>query len=210
MKRRWRVRNVGCVAILLLGSLVVTACVVYFFRPMRREPELPVQQLLHEQLRVFPPGWILDTPEVSTDSDFTWGVWAVTAHFYYQNHLEYVSEEIHVFNDPTRAHILFRTTSRLSPSMGYQTFIPAEWTYRPSGAQQFEIRCVKGETKIKSCEVGMRYEEYVIRLYVPVGSLLSLEEMKDILEVIDREMTVFLEDSTLRSGFRLAPRKLDK
>jgi len=204
--KRWQ--HIGCFLAMLLGCLGLGGCAVRFFQSTRREPELSVQQLLHKQLEVFPPGWTLDGAEIWTDTDFTWARWAVAAHFGYEG--DFVSEEVHIFRNPLVARIITRPSPpSLAARKGY---IPEGWTYRPPHADRFEFGCSGGEgvSQPKWCSLILRYEEYIIVLGAPIGDHLTLSDLQRILEVIDKEMNDYLQHSTLCPGLRSVPASLDE
>ncbi len=53
-------------------------------------------------------------------------------------------------------------------------------------------------------------EEYIIVLSTPIADYMTLEDLKRLLEVIDREMADFLQHSTLHPGPRKVPTSLDE
>jgi len=98
----------------------------------------------------------------------------------------------------------------LSYSPGY---IPREWSYHPSHANRFEFRCWGGDgiAKPEWCSFILRYEEYIIAFDTDMvrdltrEDIMTLEDLRRIIEVIDHEMADYLKRSTLRPGPRLVP-----
>jgi len=210
MSGRWRVGCVGCLLVILLGSLTLGGCAVRFFQSTYREPELPIRQLLHKQLEAFPQDWTLSDLQIQTDSDFTWACWAVTANYNYKRGLDFAGEEIHVFRNSFVAKAIpHPSPSSLSAGKGY---IPQRWTYRPPHADRFEFGCSGGDgiSQPEGCSLILRYEEYIIVFGTPVGSHMTLDDLRRILEVIDREMFDYLESSTLHPGPRSVPTTLEE
>jgi len=216
MKEWWRIGCVGCLLVVLLGGLALGGCAVRFFQSTRREPELPVQQLLHKQLEAFPPGWTLGKIDVVTDSDFTWARWAAVVNFWYKDGvrispgIDYAQEEIHVFRSAFMARVIpHPSPSSLSAAEGY---IPQGWSYHPLHADRFEFGCGGGDgfSQPEGCSLILRYEEYTIVFGAPIGDHMTLNDLQRILEVIDREMTNYLQSSTLRSGSRSVPTTLNE
>ncbi len=216
MRRWWRAGCAGCLLVVLLGGLILGGCAARFFQSTQREPELPVNRFLRKQLEVLPPGWSfskVDAKDISTDSDFTWARWAVWTGFEYKASLEtsrrnLISEEIHVFRSPFMAKI----TLSPSPSSVYagEGYTPEGWAYRPPHANRFEFGCEGGDgvAQPERCSLILRYEEYVIVLSTPIADYMTLEDLKRVLEVIDREMADFLQHSTLQPGPRKVPESL--
>ena len=206
MRRKWQ----GIfLLVAFLGILTVVGCAARFFQPAFREPELPVQPFLLKQNDVLPLGWTLGRVNVWTDTDFTWAGWAVSTGFTYKNYLDDISEEIHVFGNPFAARlILSPSPSSVNAGKGY---VPRGWTYRPPHAQRFEFGCTGGDgaNQPEGCSLILRYEEYVIVLSTPIAEYMTLEDLRRLLEVIDREMADFLQHSTLRPGPRKVPESLD-
>ena len=217
MSERWRVGCVLCMLILLLGGLALGGCVARYYQSTEREPELPVNQFLQKQLEALPPGWTfhkVSASDIWTDTDFTWARWAVASSFQYKITLETyrrnrIYEEIHVFWNSFAA----RVNSRPSPSSvnAGKGYVPEGWVYHPPNADQFEFGCEGGDGAVqpKWCSLILRYEEYVIVLSTPIAEYMTLEDLRRLLEVIDREMADFLQHSTLRPGPRKVPESLD-
>ena len=202
-------RRAGCLLAALIGCLALGGCMVHFFLPTQRRPELPVQQLLNRQLQVFPAGWSQSKPEVVTDTDFTWANWAVAATYRYKDGLHFATEEIHVFGNPFAAQII----SSPSPASTGATkgYTPQGWTYRPLHADRFEFGCT-GDNKAfpEGCGFIIRYSEYVIVFSTPVNGYMTLQDLTRVLDVIDREMDQHLQSSSLQQGTRLIPTALDQ
>ncbi len=212
--------RLGCGLFLLglaLWGGLLGGCGVLLW-PRYREPELEVERLLERQAAVLPPGWGfpgLKGHSVRTTDDDTWAVWAVYASF--QNdavslrahNLDEISEEIHVFANPFEAWLI-SNPSPASIHAGKGT-VPSEWRYRPPHAEGFAFGCVEGpEGQIGWCSAKLRYEEYMIVLFVPLSEAMTLGDFRRLLEVTDQEMTAFLERSTLRTGRRGVPEELRK
>jgi len=66
MKGHWRAGCAGCLILILLCSLALGDCTLRFFQSMQREPELPIQQLLHRELEAFPSGWTLGKSDMTS------------------------------------------------------------------------------------------------------------------------------------------------
>jgi len=213
MKRQW---SVGCGLVLLLSGLVLGGYLARYYQSTQREPELPVNQFLRRQLEALPPGWSfhdVNASSIWTDTDFTWARWAVASGFLYKvssktYRRNQISEEVHVFWNPFAAKV----NSHPSPSSidAGEGYVPKEWEFRPPNADQFEFGCEGGDgsTQPKWCKVILRYEEYVIVLSTPIADHMTLNDLKQLLEVIDREMADFLQHSTLRPGPRKVPTSL--
>lgn len=98
----------------------------------------------------------------------------------------------------------------LSYSPGY---IPRGWSYRPPHANRFEFRCWGGDSiaKPELCSFILGYEEYIIAFATDMvrdltrEDVMTLKDLQQIMEVIDREMADYLKSSTLRPGPRLVP-----
>lgn len=215
MKGHWRAGCAGCLILILLCSLALGDCTLRFFQSMQREPELPIQQLLHRELEAFPSGWTLGKSDIITDTDFTWAHWAVFVNFNYKNGLriaeglKFAGEEIHVFNNSFAARLIsYPSPSSLSAGKGY---IPKGWTYRPPHAERFEFGCSGGDglTQPEGCSFILRYAEYIIVFSTPIADYMTLDDLQRVLEVIDQEMTRHLKNSTLRPGPRPVPAALD-
>lgn len=214
MSKWWRAGCVGCLLLFLLVGLGVGGCTVRFFQTMQREPELVVEQFLYKQLEALPPDW---TPAwapgellIWTDTDFTWASWAIATGFNYKRGLKYIHEEIHVFRNSFAARIIsYPSPSSLSAGEGY---IPKGWTYRPPHADRFEFGCRGGDgvSQPEGCSLILRYEEYIIVFSTPIGSYMTLDDLRRVLEVIDQEMSNHLKNSNLRPGPRPVPTALDQ
>jgi len=206
----WRsVRCVACLLVIVLGFALAGGCTSQALRSFQREPELPVHQLLYKQLGALPADWTLEKPDIWTDTDFTWARWAVVVNFEYKDGSDFAGEEIHIFANPFLARITrYPSPSSLSAGEGY---MPQGWTYRPPHAQRFEFGCTGGDgaNQPEGCSLILRYEEYVIVLSTPIAEYMTLEDLRRLLEVIDREMADFLQHSTLRPGPRKVPESLD-
>ncbi len=210
MSRWWRAGCAGCLLVVLLSGLALGGCATCFFQTTQREPELPVKRLLRKQLEAMPPGWSLGKADIWTDTDFTWASWAVAVNFRYKNERIFLREEIHIFSNPFAARIILRPSPpSVNAGKGY---IPNGWAYRPSHADQFEFGCGGGDSvsQPEGCSLILRYEEYIIIFGTPIGSYMTLDDLKRVLEATDQEMSSYLETSTLRSGPRVAPTTLDE
>ncbi len=215
MSKWQRTGCIGCLIVMLSGMLALGGCAMLFLQSTQREPELPIRQFLQRQLEAFPPTWTIviggDIDYIHTDTDFTWASWAVTAAFWYKDGVRIspgiaeAHEEIHVFRSSFMARITpYPSPSSLSATEGS---IPQGWTYRPPHASRFEFGCVGGDSVVQPewCGFIVRYEEYIIVFSTPIRSYMTLEDLQRVLEVIDREMTNHLKNSTLRSGPRSVP-----
>jgi len=200
---------IGCLFIVLFGSLVLGSCVRRYLQPTQRKPELSIRHFLESQLEALPPGWTLGKADIWTDTDFTWAQWAVAVNFKYKKSLHFAGEEIHVFPNPYLAQIIERPSpSSVTAGTGY---VPMGWTYHPPHADQFEFGCSGGDevAQPEGCSLILRYEEYVIVFGTSIADYMTLEDLKRLLEVIDREMADFLQHSTLQPGPRKVPKSLD-
>lgn len=216
MKGRWRAGCVGCLIVVLLSILALGGCAARFFQSTQREPELPVQQLLHQEFEAFPSGWTLGKSDIVTDTDFTWARWAVFVNFNYKDGLRvaeglrFAGEEIHVFDNSFAARVISHPSPpSLSAGKGYT---PKGWTYRPPHAERFEFGCSGGDgfAQPDGCSFILRYAEYIIVFSTPIGTYMTLDDLRRILEVIDQEMTHHLENSILGPGPRPVPTALDE
>ena len=208
---------VGCMLVLLLCGLILGGCVVRYYQSTQREPELSVNQFLQKQFEVLPPGWTFQKVRASdiwTDTDFTWARWAVASGFQYKVTLEtyrrnQIYEEIHVFWNAFAASV----NSRPSPSSvnAGKGYVPKGWVYHPPNADQFKFGCEGGDgvARPEWCSLILRYKEYVIVLFTPIAEYMTLEDLRRLLEVIDREMADFLQRTTLRPGPRKVPESLE-
>ncbi len=208
----------GCLIVLLLSGLALGGCAARYYQSTQREPEIPVNQFLRRQSEALPPGWSFQEEDVSnieTDTDFTWARWAISSGFQYKATLETygrdrIFEEIHVFWNPFAAKVI------LSPSPGSvyagKGYIPESWTYRPPHANRFEFGCEGGDgiAQPEWCSLILRYDEYVIVFSTPIVDYMTLDDLKQVLEVIDQEMYNYLQNSTLRPGPRQVPTSLDE
>ncbi len=229
MKSWQRAGCIGCFIPIILGLLALGGCVMLFSRSTQREPELPVRQFLQEQVEAFPSTWYLDENDIRlwTGPDdphgkFTNASWAVAADFWYKDGvriskgLATAHEQIHVYKSSLHARTVSYPSEYwatywegwITPGEGY---IPQGWRYRPSHADRFELRCWGGDGIVQPelCGFIVRYEEYLIVFDTPIASYMTLEDLRRILEVIDREMVDFLQHSTLRPGPRKVPESLD-
>jgi len=210
MREWWRAGCIGCLSVVLLSMLALGGCAARFFQSTQREPELPVRQLLHRQLEAFPPGWTLGKADIWTDTDFTWARWAVAVNFWYKDDQIFAGEEVHIFRSSFAARI---TLSPSPPSVSAgKGYVPKGWTYRPPHADRFEFGCKGGDgvSQPEGCSLILRYEEYIVVFATPIGSYMALDDLRRILEVIDREMFDYLESSTLHPGPRSVPTTLDE
>ena len=189
-----------------------------YYQSTQREPELPVNQFLRKQFEALPPGWTfhkVDTSNIWTDTDFTWARWAIASGFRYKKvtletyRRDQISEEIHIFWNSFAAKVNSRP-SPLSVNAG-KGYVPKGWVYHPPNADQFEFGCEGGDgvAQPEWCSLILRYEEYVIVLSTPIADYMTLEDLRRLLEVIDREMADFLQHSTLHPGPRKVPKSLD-
>jgi len=208
-----RRRYVGCYGSLLAVFLILGGCTAGYFRSTQREPEIPIKKLFQNQQEVLPPGWTfsgIDASDIQTNTDFSFARWAVGVNYYREFGLVSISEEVHVFWNSFAARVILSP----SPSSVYagEGYIPAGWTYRPPHADRFEFGCNGGDgvAKPEGCSLILRYAEYTIVIGTPIADYMTLDDLQRLLEVIDREMTDFLQHSTLRPGPRRVPRSLDE
>jgi hypothetical protein len=209
---------VGCLIVLLLSGLALGGCAARYYQSTEREPEIPINQFLRKQLEALPPGWSfqgVDVSDIETDTDFTWARWAIASGFQYKATLEtyrrdQISEEIHVFWNPFAARIILSP----SPSSVYagEGYVPKGWSYHPPHASRFEFGCEDGDgiAQPEWCSLILRYDEYVIVFSTPIADYMTLDDLKRVLEVIDQEMSTYLQHSTLRPGPREVPSSLDE
>lgn len=197
-------RHLSFLTFILLGGITIWGCIGSF----KRVPELPVQQFFQKQLEALPQGWVLSKPELWTDTDFTWALWAVAVNFEYKDGIHFAGEEIHIFATPHLAQTI-KYPSAPSTSAG-EGFVPRGWSYRPPHADRFDFGC-RGEmeSQPQACTFIVRYKEYIIVFGTPIGDFMTLEHLQQLLELIDQEMIEFLQHSTLQPGSREVPKVLD-
>lgn len=225
MKSWQRVGCIGCFTLIILSLLALGGYAVLFSRSTQREPELPIRQFLQKQVEAFPSTWYLEEDDIELwtgaadpHGKFTNASWAVAADFWYKDGvriskgLATAHEQIHVYKSPLNARMVSYPSEYwatywegwITPGEGY---IPQGWRYRPPHADRFELRCWGGDgiAQPELCSFIVHYEEYIIAFDTPIASYMTLQDLKRVLEVIDREMANYLANSTLRPGQRKVP-----
>ena len=178
----------SCLHFLLLAmsATIISGCAELLVR----EPQLPGNQLLQSQFEILPTGWIYEPisgRNVWTDSDFTWGVWAIWTSFKRKDPREgNITVEVHAFPN----HQLAKRFRWPSPIIRRE---PVQWTFSPPTADEFIVEC--GNQQYQSCAFNMRYDEYRVILRLSVGENLSVKDVDRLLAVTDKFMQNYLANS---------------
>ncbi len=225
MKSWHRVAQWGCLSLILLSACAIGGWIMRIAYSTRREPELAIRSFVRKQLAAFPPGWYVDESHMTLwtstrdpHAKFTNASWMVAVDFWYRGNtrltkgIAVAHEQIFVYKSPLDAR------STAYPSEYWATYwegwitsgrgnIPSGWRDRPPHADRFELKCWGNDpiTKPELCSLILVYEEYFIILDTPIGDYMTLNDLRRIVDLIDREMTDHLNHSILRLGPREMP-----
>lgn len=196
--------RLGCIAILLLGLLLVLSVLRYFRSTVRVPREIPLGALLEMQAEALGPDWTVDTHgSIFTDTDFTSGVWTFWTSLDSPNRQYDATLEFHVFQRPDLAK------ARLSPSpmavnVDKNGDLPTNWSYVPPHADRFVLDCTD-EPIPEGCYGLLVYQEYSLVFAIDVAGAASLEDVQRFIEATDAFMYDFLSTTKLEAGRRQVP-----
>lgn len=185
---------IGCVLCIGVGSSY----------SIQREPELAFEELLMKQASVLSEDWKWTFVHYVSDTDFSRAKYVASGRIDYSRRIwdtDSIRVNVHVFSTPLRAMLI------APPLRHYTGYIPQGWDYEPQKADRYGFFCNGGDgvANPERCQCIVQYGEYYFDFRFPIGRFLLLEDVRKVLEITDKEMHHFLNNSAVRRGSRNVP-----
>lgn len=190
----------GCLisAFLVLLAGIIGLSRYVLSQPTHREPEIPIDLLVKNQLTILGSEWSYVNPSwLYTNDDATRGTHTVWLSLRHSSFRKKIRQEFHVFPSALSARInQYASPATLNVEDDH---VPIDWSYYPPHADWFILDCQPIDSP-DFCRFIVRYEEYVIYFSAPIEGYLTLEQLKEVIEVTDNTMHQFLVNSTFEPG----------
>lgn len=208
MKKNGRKSHLAIIVIFTLLSSLLALLIIIFIHPtFQREPEIRISALVAEQVKSLPDYWDVGNKahwEIQTDTDLTYGSWALYMDYVYQHGYDRIRQEVHVSASPIIA-------KRLSNGI-YQgeNIKPEEWSFQPKYADDFEIGCERVGNFYLTCTTILRYKEFIFVINTPIRKYMRFDDLEDFLLVTDQYMHYYMNNSSLLRDKVIIPTSIDE
>ncbi len=203
--RKSRLANI--VIFTLLSSLLALLIIIIIYPTFQREPEIRISALVAEQVKSLPDYWDVGNKthwEIQTDTDLTYGSWALYMDYEYQHGYDKIRQEVHVSSSPIIAKIQSNGIY-----LGEDINKPEEWSFRPKYADYFEIGCERVGNFYLTCTTILRYKEFIFVINTPIRKYMRFDDLEDFLLITDQYMQYYLNNSSLLRNKVINPTSID-